>query len=146
MDFELNNPLNSLVQSITRQQQARSDLLNRLSNLKIHIEKVDEESTAMVIEERGLRREVHDVMQGNSVLEERSSTVILATNLERESRSSLILTLESLNEKNRSLNDLVIDNKTAYDEEANAVREKIEFSEELLSELLENQGKIEKNE
>jgi hypothetical protein len=141
MDSELNNPLDVLVQSITKQQQARSDLINRLGNLKFHVEKQDEEIAAMVIEERDIRRESHDVRQGNSALEERISTVILATNVERESRSSLVLTLESLNEKNGSLNELVTDNKAAYDEEANAVREKTEFAKELLSKLLENQGK-----
>lgn len=141
MDSDLNNPLDVLVQSITKQQQARSDLINRLSNLKFHVEKQNEEIAAMVIEERDLRRESHDVRQGNSALEERISAVILATNVERESRSSLVLTLESLNEKNGSLNEHVTDNKAAYDAEAKAVREKTEFAEELLSKLLENQGK-----
>lgn len=142
MESELTNPLEVLVQSVTRQQQARSDLINRLCNLKNHVEKQDEEITAMVIEERGLRRDSHDVMQGNIALEDRNSMVISATNLERESRSSLILTLESLNEKKKVLNGIVSDNKGAYDEETNAIREKIEFSAELLTNLLENQGKI----
>jgi septal ring factor EnvC (AmiA/AmiB activator) len=140
MDSESSNPLQSLVQSVTRQQQTRCDLLNRLNYLSLQVTQHNEDVANLALEEQSLRKNLADINRSNSALEDKTSIVIQNCDSERQSRSSLALTLDSLNDKKSSLKDAVNDRKIAYDVEANAIRQKLASASESLTDLLDNKG------
>ena len=107
MDTESTYPLEVLVQSVTKQQQTRSDLVSRLNYLTSQVLRCDAEIELLSVEDKSLREALASVIKSNKYLEERTVAVIQNRDIEHQSRSSLALTLESLNEKSLSLEDSV---------------------------------------
>ena len=140
MDTEPVNPLQSLVQSVTKQQQARSDLVNRLSHLTAQVTKCDGELSSLSQQEKTLRREVADIIRSNTDLEDRTASVIQNCGVEQQSKSSLALTLDSLNEKSHSLAANVSLKKRKTDEAYSAIQQKLDVDGAAVADLLSDPG------
>ena len=76
MENEKLRPLDLLVQSITKQQQAKSDLANRLAHLTSQLGKHEKEMESLIFEEKSLRRQLADIIRTNIAHEAR--TIIVA--------------------------------------------------------------------
>ena len=140
MELEKMDPLQALVLSVTKQQQNRSDLVNRLSYLTAHLSMRDKELASLVSDEQLLRRQLVDIIRSNAILRDANSTTIKNCEIEHQNRSSLALTLDSLNEKKHSLEEKVKIKKTKYEEETTEFRNILEVDGASLAQLLNEEG------
>jgi SMC interacting uncharacterized protein involved in chromosome segregation len=140
MELDKMDPLQALVHSVTKQQQNRSDLVNRLSYLTAHLSKRNDELASLVSEEQLRRLQLVDIIRSNAILREANSTTIKNCEIEHQNRSSLALTLDSLNEKNHSLEDIVKSKKAEYEEKTNELRKLLEVDGSSLAQLLKEPG------
>jgi chromosome segregation ATPase len=140
MELEKMDPLQALVHSVTKQQQNRSDLVNRLSYLTAHLSKRNDELASLVSDEQLMRRQLVDIIRSNALLREANSTTVKNCEIEHQNRSSLALTLDSLNEKKNSLEDTVKSKKDKYEEMTNELRNILEVDGSSLAQLFEEPG------
>ena len=140
MDAEQKNPLQLLVQSVTKQQQTKSDLASRLAHLVSLLAKHNREIVSLADEEKSLRMQLVEIERSNIHLEERNSTMLQNCDTEHQTRSSLALTLDSLNEKKLSLEDAVITKKQLYDEDLSTQRNLLEIEGKALADLIDVEG------
>jgi SMC interacting uncharacterized protein involved in chromosome segregation len=140
MELDKMDPLQALVHSVTKQQQNRSDLVNRLSYLTAHLSKRNDELASLVSEEQLRRLQLVDIIRSNAILREANSATIKNCEIEHQNRSSLALTLDSLNEKNHSLEDIVKSKKAEYEEKTNELRKLLEVDGSSLAQLLKEPG------
>lgn len=136
------DPLQALVQSVTKQQQNRSDLTNRLSYLTAHLAMRNNELASLVLDEEMLRRQLVDIIRSNAILRDTNTNTIKNCEIEHQNRSSLALTLDSLNEKKRSLEDKVQNKKKEYEEKTNELRNILEVDGASLATLFNGQGNL----
>ena len=140
MELEQKNPLQLLVQSVTKQQQTKSDLASRLAHLVSLVAKHNREIVFLADEEKSLRQQLVEITQGNIRLEEKNSIMLQNCDTEHQTRSSLALTLDSLNEKKLSLDDAVISKKRLYDDDLSVQRSILEIEGKALADLIEGEG------
>lgn len=134
------DPLQALVHSVTKQQQNRSDLVNRLSYLTAHLSMRNDELASLMSDEQLLRRQLVDIIHSNAILRDANTTTINNCEIEHQNRSSLALTLDSLNEKRQSLEDKVKNKKIEYEEKTNELRNILEVEGVSLAQLLNQEG------
>ena len=142
MDAEPTYPLEVLVQSVTKQQQTRSDLVNRLNYLTSQVFRYDAEIESLSTEDKSLREALASIIKSNVYLEERTVAVIQNRDIEHQSRSSLALTLESLNEKSRSLEDFVNQEAATTSSALKEIQDKLDVDIKFVADLLADQGAI----
>ena len=142
MDTEPTYPLEVLVQSVTKQQQTRSDLVNRLNYLTSQVFRYDAEIESLSTEDKSLREALASIIKSNVYLEERTVAVIQNRDIEHQSRSSLALTLESLNEKSRSLEDFVNREAATTSSALKEIQDKLDVDIKFVADLLADQGAI----
>ena len=140
MDTESTYPLEVLVQSVTKQQQTRSDLVSRLNYLTSQVLRCDAEIELLSVEDKSLREALASVIKSNKYLEERTVAVIQNRDIEHQSRSSLALTLESLNEKSLSLEDSVNREATTSRSSLKEIQDKLDVDIKFVADLVADQG------
>ena len=140
MDTESTYPLEVLVQSVTKQQQTRSDLVSRLNYLTSQVLRCDAEIELLSVEDKSLREALASVIKSNKYLEERTVAVIQNRDIEHQSRSSLALTLESLNEKSLSLEDSVNREATTSRSSLKEIQDKLVVDIKFVADLVADQG------
>ena len=140
MELEQKNPLQLLVQSVTKQQQTKSDLTGRLAHLVLMLAKHNREIASLVDEEKSLRLQLAEKARGNLHLEEMNATMLQSCDAEHQTRSSLALTLDSLNEKKLSLEEAVITKKQLYDDDLSKQRSLLEIEGKALADLIDGEG------
>lgn len=140
METEKMKPLELLVQSITKQQQAKSDLANRLAHLTSQLGRHVKEMESLVFEEKSLRRQLADIIRSNIALETRTIDVVQNCEMEHQSCSSLALTLDGLNEQRLSLQNSINDHDCANSKNLLALNERLKIEGDNLSNLLGEKG------
>ena len=140
METEKLKPLELLVQSITKQQQAKSDLANRLSHLTSQLGRHIKEMESLVFEEKSLRRQLADIVRSNIALETRTIDVVQSCEMEHQSCSSLALTLDGLNEQRLSLQNSINDHDCVNSKNLLALNERLKVEGDALSNLLGEKG------
>ena len=140
MDTESTYPLEVLVQSVTKQQQTRSDLVSRLNYLTSQVLRCDAEIELLSVEDKSLREALASVIKSNKYLEERTVAVIQNRDIEHQSRSSLALTLESLNEKSLSLEDSVNREAATSRSSLKEMQDKLDVDIKFVADLIADQG------
>ena len=140
MDTESTYPLEVLVQSVTKQQQTRSDLVSRLNYLTSQVSRCDAEIELLSVEDKSLREALASVLKSNKYLEERTVAVIQNRDIEHQSRSSLALTLESLNEKSLSLEDSVNREAATSRSSLKEMQDKLDVDIKFVADLIADQG------
>ena len=140
MDTESTYPLEVLVQSVTKQQQTRSDLVSRLNYLTSQVLRCDAEIELLSVEDKSLREALASVIKSNKYLEERTVAVIQNRDIEHQSRSSLALTLESLNEKSLSLEDSVNREAITSRSSLKEIQDKLDVYIKFVADLVAEQG------
>ena len=140
MEPEVVDPLQLLVQSVTKQQQRKSDLVNRLNQLNSELARHDNELTSLNLEEKTLRLQLANIKCSNIELGDKNSSALQTCEMERQNRSSLALTLDSLNEKSRTLEVANKRKKKTYDNEINKIQDKLHGDGESLADLLNDPG------
>lgn len=143
MENEKLRPLELLVQSITKQQQAKSDLANRLAHLTSQLGKHEKEMESLVFEEKSLRRQLADIIRTNIAHEARTIIVVQNCETEHQSCSSLALTLDGLNEQRLALQNAINNHDCISSKNLLTLREKLKTEGDALSDLLSEKGNYE---